>query len=112
MSFSTLAWKNVSEVYKAIIEHPFNQELAQGTLSKSAFACYIEQDSFYLNEFARCHAIVASKIPTEHVRTFLAFSDYTFIAEQEIVHQFFNQLFQFTKAEKCLPPPLAIQVTC
>lgn len=91
MTFSQLAWKHASTLIEKIMQHPFNQELSRGTLDRRKFAYYIEQDSHYLHEFARAHAILASKMPLKHVRTFLAFSDYTFVAEQELVHDFFKQ---------------------
>jgi thiaminase/transcriptional activator TenA len=95
MKLSTRAWNKSSSIYQAIINHPFNQELMQGILAKDKFACYIEQDILYLQDFARCHAIMASKVSLEYVRAFLKYSDYTFAAEQEVVHQFFKKAFGF-----------------
>lgn len=45
MSFSKTAWTAIMPIYKSIIEHPFNQELAQGTLAKEKFQFYMKQDS-------------------------------------------------------------------
>ena len=60
MKLSTRAWTSSEDVYNAIIQHPFNQELMKGKLSQDNFAYYIEQDSLYLQDFARCHGIIAS----------------------------------------------------
>jgi thiaminase/transcriptional activator TenA len=100
MKLSLKAWKISKEIYDAIIIHPFNQELMKGTLSKDRFSYYIEQDSIYLHDFARCHAIIASKAPFENIRQFLKYSEGTFVVEQEIVHQFFHQAFNFKKTNK------------
>ena len=106
MKLSTQAWNKSSKIYEAIIKHPFNQELMQGTLDKDKFAYYIEQDALYLQDFARCHAIIASKAPLEYVRCFLRYSDYTFVTEQEVVHQFFSKIFNFKKTNLISPATL------
>jgi hypothetical protein len=60
-----------------------------------AIIYYIEQDSPYLDDFARSLALIASIIKTEYVRQFLQYSGQVFIAEQEIVHEFFRDKFKF-----------------
>lgn len=107
MKLSDKAWEISKEVIDAIQAHPFNQELAKGILDKEKFAYYIEQDILYLKDFARCHAIIAAKAPHEHVRTFLQYADYTFVAEQEIVHQFFRQLYGLRDTGFITPATLA-----
>ena len=97
MKLSDQVWEKSSAIYNAIINHPFNQELIQGSLAKDKFAYYIEQDMLYLQDFSRCHAIIAIKISLEHMRSFLKYAEYTLIAEQEVVHQFFKQTFNFTE---------------
>ena len=95
MKLSTKAWQLSSDVFEAIIRHPFNQELMNGSLKQDKFAYYIEQDSRYLQDFARSLAIIASKAPLQYVRSFLRFADCAFTAEQEVVHQFFKRTFGF-----------------
>lgn len=107
MKLSTKAWEISTNVYESIIHHPFNQELMDGTLSKDKFAYYIEQDSHYLHDFARCHAVIASKVSLEHVRTFLKYADYTFVAEQEVVHHFFKKTFNFKETGLLSPATLS-----
>ncbi len=97
MKLSDQAWEQSSSIYNAIINHPFNQELMHGTLAKDKFAYYIEQDVLYLRDFSRCHAIIASKISLEYSRNFLKYAEYTLIAEQEVVHQFFKKIFNFSE---------------
>ena len=97
MKLSEIAWKKSLVIYNAIIDHPFNKELMYGTLDKKKFAYYIEQDILYLQDFSRCHAIIASKISLEYMRSFLKYAEYTLIAEQEVVHQFFNKIFNFNE---------------
>ena len=107
MKLSTKAWEKSSNVYNAIINHPFNQELMHGTLARDKFAYYVEQDVLYLQDFSRCHAIIASKIPLEYMRSFLKYAEYTLIAEQEVVHQFFQKEFNFTETGLITPATLS-----
>jgi thiaminase/transcriptional activator TenA len=107
MVYSAQAWESVRHVTDAILEHPFNQELALGTLSQDKFAYYIEQDSRYLHDFAICHAIIASKIQSEYIRIFLRYADTTIIDEHEVVHQYFKQIYQFESTGKITPATLS-----
>jgi thiaminase/transcriptional activator TenA len=86
-------------IIQAIKDHPFNKELANGSLNIEKFAYYIEQDTLYLRDFARSLAIIASKAPLKFVKDFLSFSDRALIAEQEVVHSFFVTRLIFKKQE-------------
>jgi thiaminase/transcriptional activator TenA len=107
MKLSQKAWEMSSKVIEAIKEHPFNLELMDGTLLFDKFACYIEQDSLYLQDFARCLAIIASKVSSEYTRRFLHYADSTFLVEQEIVHEFFKSSPEFTKTNSLTPATLS-----
>ena len=107
MLLSTEAWETTKHIYDAIIQHPFNVELMRGTLDQEKFSYYIEQDSQYLRDFSRCLAIIAVKAEAEHVRTFLRYAENTFIAEQEIVHQFFRKIFEFKETGLLSPATIA-----
>lgn len=61
--FSTDIWQESAPMRQAIHTHPFNDELAQGILRRSAFQHYMIQDSLYLQGFARALAIGAAKAP-------------------------------------------------
>lgn len=52
-------------IWKALHEHPFINELAVGTLPLEKFRFFLEQDNFYLEEYARCLAMGAAKSRTE-----------------------------------------------
>ena len=107
MNLSTQAWEQSASVIQAIQTHPFNQELMKGTLDRGTFGYYIEQDSIYLNDFARCQAIIAAKIPTPYMQHYLRFAQYAGIAEQETVHYFFKQLFDIKETKQLTPATLS-----
>ncbi|HTG47715.1 MAG TPA: thiaminase II [Actinomycetota bacterium] len=48
-------------IWRGLHEHPFITELAAGTLPIDRFRFFIEQDNFYLEDFARCLAMGAAK---------------------------------------------------
>lgn len=103
VALSNQAWDSVKGIYQSIVHHPFNQELKLGSLSKERFAYYIEQDSLYLKDFSRCHALIASRIHAEYRDSFLNFARLASQTEQEVVHQYFTKLYNFQRTNKKTP---------
>jgi len=96
MPFSRDAWQSIETVYRAILEHPFNRELAAGTLEKARFQFYMKQDSLYLVDFARALALAASKAQTaDDIVLLLQFSEGAIVAERGL-HQHYFDLFGIT----------------
>lgn len=60
-NFSKIVWRENKNIYQAIVEHPFNVELADGCLDINKFKVYIQQDYLYLIDFARSLSIVAGR---------------------------------------------------
>jgi thiaminase/transcriptional activator TenA len=70
-SFSAQLWDSISDIYGAILAHPFLTGLTDGTLPEESFAFYVIQDALYLRDYARALAAVASRAPTaEAMRMF------------------------------------------
>jgi thiaminase (transcriptional activator TenA) len=65
--FTEEAWEKIAPIYKQIRQHPFNRELADGTLQKSRFVHYTSQDVLYLTRFAKALTLLAAKLedPTD-----------------------------------------------
>ncbi len=61
-SFTEEAWEKIAPIYKAIRQHPFNRELADGTLQKKRFVHYTSQDVLYLTRFAKALTLLATKL--------------------------------------------------
>ena len=51
--WSEEAWDVARPTYLKIIEHPFVEELARGTLAADKFLFYLRQDSLYLAHYSR-----------------------------------------------------------
>jgi thiaminase (transcriptional activator TenA) len=93
MSFSESAWKAIEPIYKSILEHPFNQELAKGTLAKEKFQFYMKQDSLYLVDFARALAVAASRATNpDDLVLLLDFSKGAILAERGL-HEFYFDFY-------------------
>lgn len=107
MKLSKTAWALSEKIIDAIKEHPFNQQLMKGALARDTFSYYIEQDILYLHDFSRCHALIAAKAPLDYVRTFLRYAENTFVAEQDVVHLFFEKTFRFKKTGLLTPATLS-----
>jgi thiaminase (transcriptional activator TenA) len=63
MAFTDTLWTAAAHLREAVHAHPFNRELAAGTLGRQAFAHYMVQDSLYLQGYARVLALGAAKAP-------------------------------------------------
>jgi thiaminase/transcriptional activator TenA len=60
---SQLLWSANRALSQQFLLHPFIQGIGDGTLSRSRFAFYVGQDSFFLEAFARAYSIAAAKAP-------------------------------------------------
>ncbi|WP_341808853.1 TenA family protein [Wolbachia endosymbiont (group E) of Neria commutata] len=89
MKLSEQAWEQSENIYQAIIQHPFNQELIQGTLPKKKLGHYIEQDSIYLTSLAHAFAkIAALSQNAKDIKQFSKFALDSIVIGEEIVNKF------------------------
>lgn len=65
ISTSDLFREESMSIWLALHQHPFIQELADGSLPLDKFRFFLEQDIFYLEEYARCLALGAAKARSE-----------------------------------------------
>ena len=61
--FSAELWHGISDIYAAILAHPFVACLSDGSLPGAAFAFYLVQDALFLRRYAQALAAVAAKAP-------------------------------------------------
>ncbi len=62
-TFTAGLWGSITDIYDAILAHPFITGLADGTLPAESFAFFVVQDALYLKQYARALAAVASRAP-------------------------------------------------
>ena len=71
MTFMDRAIAGSIDIWDNCLNHPFIQEMAQGTLDEELFKNYIIQDSIYLKEYARVFAMAMYKSTTlEDIRAY------------------------------------------
>jgi thiaminase (transcriptional activator TenA) len=61
--FSAGLWRDIEDIYAAILDHPFVAGLADGSLPAESFEFYVIQDALFLRKYAQALAAVASKAP-------------------------------------------------
>ncbi|MFV0345177.1 MAG: TenA family protein [Bacteroidales bacterium] len=87
MTWSEQAWKSCEKIFEKIIKQPFIQELMDGSLPREKFLFYQNQDAFYLAEYGRILAAIASRLDSDDWRdAFLSFSKDTLLVEK-VLHQ-------------------------
>lgn len=102
--WSEEAWDVARPTYLKIIEHPFVEELARGTLSADKFLFYLRQDSLYLAHYSRVLTHIASRLTEkEHIAAFIRFAS-DGIEVEEALHG------SFLKGD--VPAPEEISPTC
>ena len=60
-SFCSELRAQCADIWDGLHAHPFLRELAAGTLALEKFRFFLEQDNFYLIDYARCLALGAAK---------------------------------------------------
>jgi thiaminase/transcriptional activator TenA len=93
-------WKAAEETYRKIIEHPFNKELAKGSLPEDKFRFYLSQDAIYIGEYSRALAALASRAPSHSLMMeFVSFAKEGLEIEREL-HEHFMKAFQVQEAKQ------------
>ncbi|MCG8562943.1 MAG: thiaminase II [Hyphomicrobiales bacterium] len=90
--FSEDIWRQTAGLRARIFELPFNQELAEGSLSEERFRFYMIQDALYLEQFARALAVAAAKAPDPDARQqFAGSAQGVLVVERELHDSFFRK---------------------
>ena len=99
MSFSQDVWQRNLALYQHTLALPFNQELAQGTLSKDIFCHYVIQDAHYLLAYGRALAVCAAKaFDASDVLQFAEAARIAIVVERNL-HNDFMQEFSISKSQ-------------
>lgn len=112
-SFTSELWDSITDIYGAILAHPFITGLTDGTLPAEAFAFYVVQDGLYLKQYASALAAVASRAPeTAAMRMFARHAADTVTVEQELHSQLLPALgISAGRAAAAQPAPTNLAYT-
>jgi thiaminase/transcriptional activator TenA len=61
--FTAELWRDIADIFAAILAHPFVAGLADGSLPRESFEFYVKQDALFLRKYAQALTAVASKAP-------------------------------------------------
>ena len=91
-TFSEWAWRETAELRQRILALPFNEELADGTLTQERFQFYMIQDALYLEQYSRALAIAAAKAPDpEAMQRFARAAEEALVVERALHGGFFER---------------------
>jgi len=113
MTFCEKVRKKCDDIWEASFQHPFITALADGTLPEEVFKYYVLQDSYYLQHFAKVHAMAAVQAKDlSTVQRFAQHADETCGAEI-LLHEGFFELLGITDEdiENFEPAPIAYAYT-
>jgi thiaminase/transcriptional activator TenA len=105
MSFTEQAWERIGPLYDAILELPFNRELAAGTLARERFVFYMLQDARYLTYYARALAVTAARAPDAEALIQFAGSAREAMVVERALHEGFFRRFGVSAAEAAATEP-------
>ncbi|SFQ44905.1 thiaminase (transcriptional activator TenA) [Amycolatopsis arida] len=96
--FCEQAWQHTGTLQRAVLEHPFNEELAAGTLSRDRFQFYLAQDARYLVGFGRALAVAAARAPEPDGLTFFAGAAHEAVVVERALHESYFREFGLDEA--------------
>ncbi|MDR2890035.1 MAG: TenA family protein [Alistipes sp.] len=90
MKWSEKTWAETAPIYQRIVEMPFIEELAAGTLPMEKFKFYIAQDDIYLESYGRALAMIAARATDQsEALAFARYAEIAFVSEQEMHKAYF-----------------------
>ena len=113
MTFTEQLWDSNTDIFDAILAHPFITGLTDGTLPEAAFAHFVVQDGLYLRDYARALAVVATRAPTpEAMQMFARHAADAVAAELELHSSLLPELgISAAEAEAAEPTPVNLAYT-
>ena len=84
--FTASLWEDAAEILTRIHQLDFLTELAEGTLSPEIFVEYIQQDSFYLVDYAKALAMLSARAPHPRAGQFWAGAASGAVAAEQELH--------------------------
>ncbi len=92
MTFTGHLWNEIENIYAAILEQPFIEELTDGTLALETFKFYLQQDALYLEDFSRALALTGTKAPdSKQMLQFLEFARGAIVTERALHESYFEE---------------------
>jgi len=101
--FTRSLWEAVQSIYTALINHPFVDQLAEGTLPPQCFAHYLSQDILYIRDDSYALGKLSLKAPTASDQEFFkSLASDGILIEQEL-HHYYLKFFNVEEAKMKSP---------
>jgi thiaminase/transcriptional activator TenA len=97
--FCNEAWAHTVKLQQATLGHPFNEQLANGSLSRERFQFYLAQDARYLVAFGRALAVAAARAPETDDLTFFAGAAREAVVVERVLHEGYFEQFGLSEAD-------------
>ena len=104
MSFCQALWQANQALYQRTLDHPFNRELAAGSLSVERFRHYMIQDAHYLVAYGRALAVAAAKADQAEGVVQFANAANEAVVEERKLHDGFMRDFGITPKDFAATP--------
>jgi thiaminase (transcriptional activator TenA) len=95
-----------NDLYKKILEMPFNSELANGTLDENIFKSYMIQDYIYIEYYRKAFAILLTNAPDKDAADFIVSLIMSTVDKISSVHDVYIKNFNITETELTKTSPL------
>lgn len=82
MTLAAQLWAENADVVAEVLANPFVRGVGDGSLNRDLFACYIAQDAFFLESFARAYGLALAR--SSDTATLLTFADLLAGVRQEL----------------------------
>ncbi len=105
MSFTKDAWTRIAPLYQQILQMPFNQELAGGTLSRERFIHYMLQDAHYLIHFGKALAVTGARAPDPDAMIRFTHSAEACIVVERALHEGFFKAYGISAEDAAAAKP-------
>ena len=110
MSFTQHLVQKYQYEWRQTQQHPFVQELGQGTLDRNKFRFYMIQDYLYLIDYAKLFALGAVKAPDLQTMTEFSASLHNILHVEMGIHRTYAARFEITEEEleQAEPSPITL----
>jgi thiaminase (transcriptional activator TenA) len=85
--FTSELWRDIEDIYAAILAHPFVTGLADGSLPQESFEFYVIQDALFLRKYAQALAIVAGRAPDNEATEMFAKHSVGIVSAEMALHK-------------------------
>ncbi len=101
--FTQSLWESIQEVYIDLINNPFVNQLADGTLPHQCFSHYLSQDILYIRDDSKALENISDRSEKSYEKDFFMSLAKDGIAIEQELHNYFLKVFNAVEAKTKSP---------